>query len=157
MKPSPWSSHGSQVAAGLLFGFSLVFAGSPLAAQTPAPAAADDDAREGKADPVQQCWDAFEPAGWGKMTECLQEALKKQEAALKEALVQAAAQAVQSMDKKSAQLTLEKSNATWVAYRDAECDRQLAFVMGRNHPDIGELGCKIRQTAKRIADLKFDE
>ncbi len=135
----------------LLSSLTLAPGGSLRAAEEPAPAAA------AVRDAVDLCWDAFEPAEWGKMTDCLQEALKREEAALKAALAEAAAQAEQSMDKKSAKLTLEKSNATWAAYRDAECDRQLAFVMGRNHPDIGELGCKIRQTAKRVADLKFDE
>lgn len=135
----------------LLSSLTLAPGGSLRAVEEPAPAV------EAKRDAVDLCWDAFEPAEWGKMTDCLQEALKREEAALKAALAEAAAQAEQSMDKKSAKLTLEKSNATWVAYRDAECDRQLAFVMGRNHPDIGELGCKIRQTAKRVADLKFDE
>lgn len=135
----------------LLSSLTLAPGGSLRAAEEPAPAAA------AVRDAVDLCWDAFEPAEWGKMTDCLQEALKREEAALKAALAEAAAQAEQSMDKKSAKLTLEKSNATWAAYRDAECDRQLAFVAGRNHPDIGELGCKIRQTAKRVADLKFDE
>lgn len=135
----------------LLSSLTLAPGGSLRAVEEPAPAV------EAKRDAVDLCWDAFEPAEWGKMTDCLQEALKREEAALKAALAEAAAQAEQSMDKKSAKLTLEKSNATWAAYRDAECDRQLAFVMGRNHPDIGELGCKIRQTAKRVADLKFDE
>lgn len=135
----------------LLSSLTLAPGGSLRAVEEPAPAV------EAKRDAVDLCWDAFEPAEWGKMTDCLQEALKREEAGLKAALAEAAAQAEQSMDKKSAKLTLEKSNATWAAYRDAECDRQLAFVMGRNHPDIGELGCKIRQTAKRVADLKFDE
>ncbi len=156
MKPSPRHSPRSLVAGLLLAGVALAPGGGLLAADAPAPAAAAAPAAEGKRDAVDLCWDAFEPAEWGKMTDCLQEALKQQEAALKEALVQAAAQAAQSMDKKSAERTLEKSNASWVAYRDAECDRQLAFVAGRNHPDIGELGCKIRQTLQRIADLKFD-
>ncbi|MEO8195612.1 MAG: lysozyme inhibitor LprI family protein [Thermoanaerobaculia bacterium] len=129
-----------------------------LAAETPPPAAAEpDSAAEGRRYPVQHCWDAFEASEWGKMTDCLQDSLKQQEVALKEAIDQAAAQAGQSMDKQSALSTLEKSNAKWVAYRDSECDRQLAFVAGRNHPDIGELTCKIRQTVQRIADLKFDE
>ena len=135
----------------LLSSLTLAPGGSLRAAEEPAPAAA------AVRDAVDLCWDAFEPAEWGKMTDCLQEALKREEAALKAALAEAASQAEQSMDKKSAKLALEKSNATWAAYRDAECDRQLAFVAGRNHPDIGELGCKIRQTAKRVADLKFDE
>ena len=135
----------------LLSSLTLAPGGSLRAVEEPAPAV------EAKRDAVDLCWSAFEPAEWGKMTDCLQEALKREEAALKAALAEAASQAEQSMDKKSAKLALEKSNATWAAYRDAECDRQLAFVAGRNHPDIGELGCKIRQTAKRVADLKFDE
>ena len=61
------------------------------------------------------------------------------------------------MDKISAKQTLQESNAQWIKYRDSECARQQAFVAGRNHPDIGELTCQIRETAERIADMKFDE
>lgn len=91
------------------------------------------------------------------MTDCLQGALKRQETLLQEALSQASAQAAQSLDSKSAARTLKQSSARWVSYRESECERQQAFVAGRNHPDIGELTCRIRQTAQRIADLKFDE
>lgn len=112
---------------------------------------------DGQRDPVDVCWDAFEPAEWGKMTQCLQDSLKREEAALKDALNKATQQAGQSLDKASAKKTLQESNAQWVKYRDSECDRQQAFVAGRNHPDIGELTCKIRKTAERISDLQFDE
>ena len=149
--------HGSLFAHFLFAGaFLALTAGRPAAAQsaTPAPEPATAPC---PSDPVAHCWDAFEAAEWGKLTDCLQATLVEQEAALEEALAQATAQAGQSMDKKSATRTLARSNARWVEYRDSECDRQLAAVAGRNHPDIGELTCKIRQTTARIADLKFDE
>lgn len=114
-------------------------------------------AEDGSRDPVAVCWDGFEPSGWGKMTQCLQDSLKREEAALTESLNKAAQQAEQSLDKISAKKTLQESNAQWRKYRDAECDRQQAFVAGRNHPDIGELTCQIHKTAERISDLKFDE
>lgn len=160
MRTSPRSARTLLLVVLLLAGLSLALASAPLAAQTPAPAAADpseNPAAQGTPDPVARCWDAFEPAEWGKLADCLLGALQQQEAALKKALAQAATQAAQSMDRKSAELTLKESDTAWAAYRDAECARQLAFVAGRNHPDIGELTCKIRQTAQRIADLKFDE
>ncbi len=113
--------------------------------------------KDGPRDPVAVCWDGFQAAEWGKMTDCLQGALKREEAALAAALTQATQQAGQSMDKLSAKNTLQDSNVQWAKYRDSECDRQQAFVAGRNHPDIGELTCKIHKTADRISDLKFDE
>ena len=112
---------------------------------------------DGQRDSVDVCWDAFEPSEWGKMTQCLQDSLKREEAALADELSKATQQAGQSMDKISAKKTLQESNAQWVKYRDSECDRQQAFVAGRNHPDIGELTCKIQKTAERISDLQFDE
>jgi uncharacterized protein YecT (DUF1311 family) len=108
-------------------------------------------------DPAAVCWDSFEPAGWGPLTDCLTQALQREETALEAALTAAREQAAQSMDKASATPALAESTARWIAYRDSECDRQLAFVAGRNHPDIGELTCRIRETAARIADLRFDE
>lgn len=116
-----------------------------------------DIVEDGPRDPVDVCWDAFEPAEWGKMTQCLQDSLKREEAALADALNKATQQAGQSLDKASAKKTLQESNAQWVKYRDIECDRRQAFVAGRNHPDIGELTCKIQKTAERISDLQFDE
>lgn len=111
----------------------------------------------GRRDPADVCWDGFAASEWGKLTQCLQDALKREEAALAERLNAAAQQADQTFDKLSAKKTLQESTAQWSRYRDAECDRQLAFVAGRNHPDIGEFTCKIRKTAQRIADLNFDE
>jgi len=108
-------------------------------------------------DPVAACWDAFEPSGWDKITRCLEGALKREEAALAEEIKKVTEQAKQSMDKLSAEKTLKASNAQWVQYRDGECDRRMAAVMGRNHPDLDELTCKIRKTADRIADFRFDE
>lgn len=108
-------------------------------------------------DPVAVCWDGFEASEWGKLTQCLQDSLKREEAALADALTKATQQAGQSMDKLSAKKTLDESNAQWRKYRDAECDRRQAFVAGRNHPDIGELTCKIHKTAERISDMKFDD
>jgi uncharacterized protein YecT (DUF1311 family) len=116
-----------------------------------------DVMKDGPRDPVAVCWDGFAPAEWGKMTDCLQGSLKREEAALAASLTKATQQAGQSMDKLSAKKTLQESNVQWVKYRDSECDRRQAFVAGRNHPDIGELTCKIRKTAERISDLKFDE
>ena len=116
-----------------------------------------DIMKDGPRDPVDVCWDGFEPSEWGKMTQCLQGSLKREEAALAALLTKTAQQAGQSMDKLSAKKTLQESNVQWVKYRDSECDRRQAFVAGRNHPDIGELTCKIRKTAERISDLKFDE
>lgn len=116
-----------------------------------------DIAEDGRRDPVDVCWDAFEPSGWGKMTQCLQDSLKREEAALADALNKATQQAGQSLDKASAKQTLQESNAQWVKYRDIECARRQAFVAGRNHPDIGELTCQIRKTAERISDLQFDD
>lgn len=113
--------------------------------------------KDGPRDPVDVCWDGFEPSEWGKMTQCLQGSLKREEAALADLLTKTAQQAGQSMDKLSAKKTLQESNVQWVKYRDSECDRRQAFVAGRNHPDIGELTCKISKTAERISDLKFDE
>jgi uncharacterized protein YecT (DUF1311 family) len=108
-------------------------------------------------DPVAVCWDGFEPSGWDKMTQCLQDSLKREEAALADLLTKATQQAEQSLDKISAKQTLQDSNAQWRKYRDIECDRRQAFVAGRNHPDIGELTCQIHKTAERISDLKFDD
>ena len=113
--------------------------------------------QDGRRDPEAVCWDAFEPSQWGRMTQCLQDSLKREEAALASELNKAAQQAAQSLDKISAKKTLQESNDQWVKYRDSECARQQAFVAGRNHPDIGELTCQIRKTAERISDLKFDE
>ena len=112
---------------------------------------------DGRRDPVAVCWDGFEAAEWGKMTQCLQDSLKREEAALADLLTKTAQQAEQGLDKISAKKTLQESNAQWAKYRDIECDRRQAFVAGRNHPDIGELTCKIQKTAERISDLKFDE
>ena len=108
-------------------------------------------------DPVAVCWDGFEPSGWDKMTQCLQDSLKREEAALADLLEKATQQAGQSLDKISAKQTLQDSNAQWRKYRDIECARRQAFVAGRNHPDIGELTCQIHKTAERISDLKFDD
>ena len=108
-------------------------------------------------DPVQVCWDGFEPSGWGKLTECLEASLKREEAALASLLTKAGEQAGRSLDKTSAEQALRESNAQWVKYRDSECARRQAFVAGRNHPDIGELTCLIRETAERSSDLRFDE
>jgi uncharacterized protein YecT (DUF1311 family) len=114
-------------------------------------------AEDGRRDPVDVCWDGFQAGEWGKMTDCLQDSLKREEAALAEALNKAAQQAEQSLDKLSAKKTLQEGNAQWIKYRDTECDRRQAAVAGRNHPDIGELTCRIHKTAERIADLRFDE
>lgn len=143
----------------------LLAQGAPALAQATETGARADSApgqssageSQGKPDSVALCWNTFEAGEWGRMTDCLQEALKRQETLLEEALRQASAQAAQSLDSKSAARTLKQSSARWVSYRDSECERQQAFVAGRNHPDIGELTCRIRQTAQRIADLKFDE
>ena len=113
--------------------------------------------QDGRRDPVAVCWDGFEASEWGRMTQCLQDSLKREEAALADALNKAAQQAGQSMDKISAKQTLQESNAQWVKYRDSECARRQAFVAGRNHPDIGELTCQIGKTAERISDLQFDD
>ena len=114
-------------------------------------------AKDGPRDPADVCWDGFEPSEWGKLTQCLQNSLKRAEAALADSLNKAAKQAGESLDKISAKQTLQESNAQWIKYRDTECDRRQAFVAGRNHPDIGELTCKISKTAERIADMSFDE
>lgn len=116
-----------------------------------------DIAQDGRRDPVAVCWDGFEPSGWAQMTQCLQDSLKKEEAALSDLLTKATQQAGQSLDQISAKRALQESNAQWVKYRDTECARRQAFVAGRNHPDIGELTCQIRETAERLSDLKFDE
>ena len=112
---------------------------------------------DGRRAPVAVCWDGFQAGEWGKMTQCLQDSLKREEAALAESLNKATQQAEQSLDKISAKQTLQESNAQWRKYRDIECDRRQAFVAGRNHPDIGELTCQIHKTAERISDLKFDD
>jgi uncharacterized protein YecT (DUF1311 family) len=114
-------------------------------------------AKDGPRDPADVCWDGFEPSGWGKMTQCLQDSLKRAEASLADSLNKAAKQAGESLDKIAAKQTLQESNAQWIKYRDIECARRQAFVAGRNHPDIGELTCQIRKTAERIADMNFDE
>lgn len=116
-----------------------------------------DIADDGRRDPVAVCWDGFQASEWGKMTQCLQDSLKREEAALADSLAKAAQQAEQGLDKVSAKQTLEESSAQWIKYRNSECDRRQAFVAGRNHPDIGELTCRIHKTAERISDLKFDE
>ncbi len=142
---------GWTVALGLLAGGSYAAGSDP---QTPKPAKAPAAPHP---DPVAVCWEGFEPSGWEKLTQCLQAALKREEAALAERLVVVGKAADQSMDKLSAQNTLAESNLQWAKYRDSECDRQLAAVMGRNHPDIGELTCRLRLTTARIADLHFDD
>ena len=110
----------------------------------------------GPRDVVKVCWDGFEAAQWGPLTDCLEAALKNEEATLAAELTKATAQAAQSLDKLSAEKTLAASNAQWAAYRDGECDRRMAAVAGRNHPDLGELTCRIELTQKRIADFQFD-
>jgi len=130
---------------------------SMLAVFLLASAAFAADAKSAPKDPVAACWAAFQPGGWGPMTQCLQDAVKKEEAALADLLSKTAEQAKKSYDPASAEKTLAESNAQWVKYRDSECDRQLAFVAGRNHPDIGELTCRLRKTSERISDLRFDE
>jgi uncharacterized protein YecT (DUF1311 family) len=112
---------------------------------------------DGRRDPVDVCMDAFQPGGWGPLTDCLQQALKGEEAAMTAALSKATQQAGQSLDPTSAKRTLHESNTQWAKYRDAECDRRQAAVAGRNHPDIGELTCRVRTTAQRVADMRFDE
>jgi uncharacterized protein YecT (DUF1311 family) len=111
----------------------------------------------GPRDPAEVCWDAFEPAGWGPLTDCLQQALEREESALTAALAAAREQAGSTMSKAAAARALTDSNARWAAYRDSECDRRQAFVAGRNHPDIGELTCRLRKTAERLADMHFDD
>jgi hypothetical protein len=101
--------HGSLFAHFLFAGaFLALTAGRPAAAQsaTPAPEPATAPC---PSDPVAHCWDAFEAAEWGKLTDCLQATLVEQEAALEEALAQATVQAGQSMDKKSATRTLARA------------------------------------------------
>ena len=127
MNTVPRLSHRLWITLAFLAVLSLTPGVRLVADETPAPAAEAAPA-PCPADPVALCWDAFEAAEWGKLTECLKSALERQEAALQEALAQATAQAGQSMDKESATRTLAKSNARWVEYRDAECDRQLAAV-----------------------------
>ncbi len=128
-----------------------------------APGAARAEGKEAAAaqqeskDPVDVCQDGFEPGNWGKLTDCLQAALKKEEAALAKAVAAAGDRAAKSMDPKSAKPALEASNAQWAKYKNAECDRRLAFVEGRNHPDIGELTCQIRMTAERVEELQEEE
>jgi uncharacterized protein YecT (DUF1311 family) len=116
-----------------------------------------DVLEDGRRDPVDVCMDAFQPGGWGPLTDCMRAALKREEATLAAALKTAAQQAGQSMDPLSAKKTLQESNAQWAKYRDAECDRRQAAVAGRNHPDVGELTCRIRTTAERVADMRFDD
>lgn len=112
---------------------------------------------DGPRDPVDACWDDFQPAGWGELTDCLEKALQRAEGALAAALAKAGEEAKGSLDPLSAQRTLQESSALWAKYRDGECDRRQAAVLGRNHPDVGELTCRIRETAERLADLQFDE
>jgi uncharacterized protein YecT (DUF1311 family) len=112
---------------------------------------------DGRRDPVDVCWDGFEAAEWEKVTQCLRDALRHEEAALAESVTAATRQAEQSMDPLSAKKTLQASSAEWVKFRDLECDRRQAAVAGRNHPDIGELICRIHMTAARIAELHLDE
>lgn len=160
MKVTMKHSHGSVLALFVLTGCWLALCSNhPARAQAEEPSAKPslDACKDGRRDAVDVCWDAFEPAEWGKMTQCLQDALKREETALADELKKATQQAAQSLDKLSAAKTLQESNAQWIKYRDAECTRRQAFVAGRNHPDIGELTCQIRETAERIADLRFDE
>lgn len=108
-------------------------------------------------DAVDVCQDGFEPGEWGKLADCLQAALGKEETALAKAVAAAGERAAKSMDPKSAKPALEASNAQWARYKQAECDRRMAFVEGRNHPDVGELTCAIRKTAERVAELAAEE
>lgn len=108
-------------------------------------------------DPVDVCQDGFQPGEWGKLTDCLSAALERQEAALAKAVAAAGERAAKSMDPKSAKPALDASNAQWTRYKKAECDRRMAFVEGRNHPDVGELTCAIRKTAERVAELQNEE
>ena len=112
---------------------------------------------EADREPVDVCWDQFEPGEWGKMSQCLQGALKREEAKLAELLKKAGQQTDESLDKAAAKLTLDASNSQWKLYRDAECARRQAQVAGRNHPDIGELTCQIHKTRERIRDMQFDD
>ena len=108
-------------------------------------------------DAVDVCQDGFQPGEWGKLSDCLSAALKKEEAALAKAVVAAADRAAKSMDPKSAKPALDASNAQWAKYKQAECDRRMAFTAGRNHPDVGELTCAIRMTAERVEELQEEE
>ncbi len=134
----------------------LLLAGCAAKAPTTEKTATSNSAAEGPRDPVKVCWDGFEAAQWGPLTDCLEAALKTEEATLAAEMTKATTQAAQSLDKLSAEKTLAASNAQWAAYREAECDRRMAAVAGRNHPDLGELTCRIELTQKRIADFQFD-
>jgi uncharacterized protein YecT (DUF1311 family) len=112
---------------------------------------------ETRRSPADACWDGFEAAAWDQLGKCLGDALKREEAALEKRLTQATDDGKQSMDRASVEKTLKESNVQWAKYRDAECDRRLAAVMGRNHPDVGELTCRLQKTSQRIEDLRFDE
>jgi|GEM_PF-871335 uncharacterized protein YecT (DUF1311 family) len=107
--------------------------------------------------PVDVCWDRFEPGEWGKMSQCLQSALKREENKLADLLKKAEQQTSQSLTQAAAKQTLDTSNQQWTIYRDAECARRQAQVAGRNHPDVGEFTCRINKTRERISDLQFDD
>jgi uncharacterized protein YecT (DUF1311 family) len=133
----------------------FVAVGCCWAFANPCPARAEA-AQEPK-DPVDVCQDGFQPGEWGKLTDCLQAALKKEEAALAKAVAAAGDRAAKSMDPKSSKPALDASNAQWAKYKKAECDRRMAFVEGRNHPDVGELTCAIHMTAERVEELQEEE
>ena len=87
----------------------------------------------------------------------MQTSLQEEETKLAGLLTKAEQQTQQSRDPVSARQTFEASNTDWQTYRDAECARRQAQVRGRNHPDVGELTCKIRKTRERISDMQFDD
>jgi uncharacterized protein YecT (DUF1311 family) len=108
-------------------------------------------------DPAQTCWDQFQPAGWGELTGCLQQALIREEETLKATEADASHRADQSLEKAAAKDALDVSSDLWQQYRDAECQRQQAQMAGGNHPDVRDLTCRIQVTHERIRDLRFDE
>lgn len=108
-------------------------------------------------DSAQTCWDQFQPAGWGELTSCLKNALKREEEALKTTEAEAESRAEQSMEKAAAKDALDVSSDLWQQYRDSECQRQQAQMAGANHPDVRDLTCRIQVTRQRVRDLQFDQ
>jgi uncharacterized protein YecT (DUF1311 family) len=107
-------------------------------------------------DSVQQCWDQFQPAGWGELTHCLQNALSQEQTKLKEAELSSMRRAAHSRERAAAEEALDVSTDFWLQYRDSECQRRQAQMAGANHPDVADLVCRIQKTHQRLQDLLFD-
>jgi hypothetical protein len=108
-------------------------------------------------DAVDVCQDGFQPGEWGKLSDCLSAALKKEEAALAKAWRRRAT------GPRSPWTRSPPSRRSTPATRSGPSTSRRSAIAGwrsprgRNHPDVGELTCAIRMTAERVEELQEEE